>query len=404
MRERTTTTGSFSTLNERKFYTRANCTAGFTQTSTSSTYSGHVKTKLIRDVEVPRFHFLLRCGKFLPINPVEIITTEETRIAGSGDHNTSSVSPPCIRAYASGPGWGLVPWSISVPAPQTSIIDSVVNAAIANAKSAVWDGLTFMGELKETREYFGTVAKRFERMSYSAAGKANKLARKSRKNPFDVFSNLWLEYRYAIRPMIFDFQNICNTLVKKIENGSLVEGHSSQTETLNDAKTTVTVGTPAAGTGTIVDTLNGTRRYNGFAYAGIKSEGLTHVGFDPLSTAYELTRWSFVLDWFIDVNSWLKSISPFTGADLLGSGYSIKDDYTLRQEISRVWSGTTSGLVESGTFSGLSTEIVVKGYTRSPQGVSGPSWNPRLNTVRWVDLASLLYGVSKNTRRILLGR
>ena len=381
MRERTTTTGSFSTLNERKFYTRANCTAGFTQTSTSSTYSGHVKTKLIRDVEVPRFHFLLRCGKFLPINPVEIITTEETRIAGSGDHNTSSVSPPCIRAYASGPGWGLVPWSISVPAPQTSIIDSVVNAAIANAKSAVWDGLTFMGELKETREYFGTVAKRFERMSYSAAGKANKLARKSRKNPFDVFSNLWLEYRYAIRPMIFDFQNICNTLVKKIENGSLVEGHSSQTETLNDAKTTVTVGTPAAGTGTIVDTLNGTRRYNGFAYAGIKSEGLTHVGFDPLSTAYELTRWSFVLDWFIDVNSWLKSISPFTGADLLGAGYSIKDDYTLRQENSRVWSGTTGGLVESGSYGGLSTEIIVKGYTRSPHGVSGPSWNPRLNTV-----------------------
>jgi hypothetical protein len=51
-----------------------------------------------------------------------------------------------------------------------------------------------------------------------------------------------------------------------------------------------------------------------------------------LSTAWELTPLSFIVDWFLDVGGWLRQFDgsvyqiPF---ELLQSGYSVKDEYTI---------------------------------------------------------------------------
>ena len=407
MRVRSTTTGALNQYHStRTAYIRSNCTAGYTVQATFNYDYGQQRVKTITDVETPRFHSLLKCGKFLPINPVEIVDRTETRqVAEAYVVANQTTTPFCQRGYRTGPFYRFVPWSISVPAPNPSIITAVGNAAISDAKSAIWDALTWIGELKETREYFHTVVKRIDSVSIQAAKDAFRRSKRSGKSAFDIFPNTWLEYRYAIRPLMFDFQNVCNALANKIEKGQLVEGHGKQIEDLSNSKSTTTIGSGSAGDYVTTDTIFGSRTYRGFAYAGVENVGIQVAGVDPLSTFWELTRLSFVLDWAIDINSWLKAISPFTGAEIKGAGVSIKEEYTMSQSWSATWSKTESGLLYSGSgYCNDATRIEVKSYTRSSYEVSLPGWNPRLTTSRWIDLASIIYGIQRKVFRTLSGR
>lgn len=118
-------------------------------------------------------------------------------------------------------------------------------------------------------------------------------------------------------------------------------------------------------------------------------------------TAWELTPWSFVLDWFIDVNSYLQAISPFGQASLLGGGYSIKSDLEYIQEISYLYNKTDRF---KGTLSGIVTTISDQTYVRKPRDVALPSWNPRLNSFRITDLIALFMGRAMRIARTLSQR
>jgi hypothetical protein len=216
------------------------------------------------------------------------------------------------------------------------------------------------------------------------ARRFHKGRKSSRKEIFQTFTSKWLEYRYGWMPLIRDLESAVHAFESNLEKGDLVSGKGSVTTELNDSENVTTTSGPT--TVTTVCTLTGSRIYRGKAYASVRSPEFAKFGADPLLTGWELVPFSFIVDWFIDVNSFIQAVSPFSGAELLGSMASVRDSYVLEQVTDVLWSGT-----ESGSDNGRTTRITTDQYTRFPHGVSLPSWNPRITPVRLLDLAALIY-------------
>lgn len=385
-RVRSTTTGGFDTVNVRSYKQRTSCAAAFVQYQTDTSYTGTREVKTIEDVVTPGFHTLLKCGRFLPLNPVDIITTTETRVPGSGTVY-ETFTGGCWKKEYSGPKWLSQPNGLALPAVDESIVNSVVTASVAGVREAIWDALTFIGEFEQTVDLFRTQHRRLNDFTDWLIRKTKNVARKrklrNRRDLLRLFAELWLEYSFGWVPLMMDLENALEAFTRKVNGMELLEGKSSQSVSLDDSEVLTT--NNASNTVTTTNILTGNRIYRGHAY-GTAEGGRQRISFDPLTSTWELMPWSFVIDYFLDVGSWLQAYSPFSGAKVLGSMCSIKDVYTMEQEV-----GITYFNTQTGSFSGVKTIVEVKHYTRFPAEPGAlPSWNPRLTPKRIVNLVALV--------------
>lgn len=406
-RTRVTVTGAYDVPNVRYGYHRPNCVSGWTQTSATTTYSGKVVTKTITDVETPAFHHLLECGAILPFNPVLIETRGEEYIFGDGVHS-SGWNGTCYTDYSSGKALMALVGQVYPPALDDEIIDQVVNAAIADAKAAAWDELTFLAELRQTISLFRDTYHAVNLYAVRAARWAVNVLRQRNPRSFTtenfrhslgllikLFNQKWLEYRYGWRPLMFDLQNACNAFVAGLHVGSVVRGKAKVVTDLADSR--VVVSTAGSLTCTEVFTISGTRTYRGRAYGKVTNAALATTGFDPLVTAYELMKYSFVLDWFLDVGTWLQAVTPFSGVDISRSGWSVKDTWESRRQSSGSWSSPT----ETGVFTGSEVIVTMDSYQRAPKTIGPTHWNVQLGWKRITDLVTLVLQGRTAVNRIL---
>lgn len=404
MRVRTRTTGAFDVPAYRHNKHRTDCGAEFETTSTSTSWTGIVEIKTIKDCITPGFHSLQRIGGLLPINPVSIETVRETRTAGSGDHfSKSSEDTPCFTALASGSSWGVTPDVVSVPPVEESILEQVSTEAVAKAKASVFDALTTIAEAKEAAVLLKTTSERLFRLAQRVRDVALRaywdVFRRLRGRPYAVrkraadkayaqaFANAWLEYRYGWLPLVYTVQDAIKALESKYSEGSTIRERSSTTVSLNDSGTSST--SDGVTTASYTSIITGYRTYRAVAFAIVESNKVK-FGFDPLITAWERAPFSFVVDWFIDVNSWLQAWTPFAGARSVACSVSVKTEYNIKKSATLMWGGP----LHDGTYNGNDmTEIYVKSYERSPSGAALlPSWNPRLTPERLLDSLALLLG------------
>lgn len=401
-RIRSTVTGAFDTENIRYLKTRSSCAGAWSSSPAYTTYTGVVTTKTIEDIITPGFQSLQRCGGFLPLNPVTIQTVTETRTAGNGDESFN-FSGGCYRSMQTGPYWTLFSWLVTLPPFDEDIVDTVVTEAVANARESIFDALTTAAEMKQTVQllrgsWLGIL--QFARKAAKwARDKAKKFKRKKNywKVVLDFFSQKWLEYRYGWLPFIYSAEDAIRALQQKMEKDDILSGKSRVVTELSDSETLDTY-YPTAGTLTKTHTLIGERIYRGAAFASISSPEIAKFGLDPLVTAWELIPFSFVADWFIQVGTWIKAWSPFGGSSLLGSMASVKDTYTLEQVDS--WAFNAPG--HTGSFTGRGTKLEVTAYTRFAHGAGIlPSWNPRITSVRFMDLVALVYQGRRGILQIL---
>lgn len=399
MRVRSTVTGEFTPFSQRREWSRTNCTSGFTPGSPSNTLGGTVVTKTISDVKTPGFHRIQQCGGFLPINPLVIETITETREPGTGNHEVSAGG--CLRTYYDPAGLNAPSsdWRVGPGAFDEDIIQYVVNGAAADAKAAAWDALTAAAEAAESAALLAQTVKRFFRFAMKLGYKAKKKARK----PGDAireFNSLWLEYRYGWMPMVYDAQDIATALASKAEAGDILRGRSYQQTELKD---TVRWSSDPSGVELRehVQNMKGTRTYRGKAYSRVTSSSRAKFGRDISLTAWEKVPFSFVVDWFVDVNSYIQAVSPFSGAELLGVGCSVKDEYELEWFFHVNWHGSSGGVSHSGDGYS-SSKLKVERYTRFPSEVALPGWNPRLSPERVMDLLALILSGRGTVMRLLL--
>lgn len=167
--------------------------------------------------------------------------------------------------------------------------------------------------------------RRYERFVQLLKNRAErKLLRQKHKNVTDDFSSLWLEYRYAIRPLIVDIQNALKVLDTVIKSRRLTargrEYAIGKWDESIEARQQLSVFTAVASVS--VHTEESIKARAGCLYAVEESVAslATILGIDqPIESLYELIPFSFILDWFFSIGDLLQSWFKSSGLDILTS-------------------------------------------------------------------------------------
>jgi len=369
--------------------------------ATLNTSGGQLSTKFIDDINTPGYNALVRCGKFLPQNPVVISDIVESRVAGGGGWTTAT-------SYAS----GSVVSSVLTPSP-AAILDGVLadvcTQAMSRANEADFDFLTFLAELKETNRLLASNLKQLGdhaiRTAKWARGRVSSARKRggTRITPrgiYELFSHRWLETRYGWLPLIWSSADAINAYKNYEKEHVIQEGRASFVQSLVSS-TTANI-SQANGYRTDQYIVTGTRTYRGFAATEFDLGILKSVGVNPALTAWELVPYSFVLDWVVDIGGWIQAYVPQPGIDVVGRCGSIKEDYTATTYWTSVWNAGG----QAGTLSGGYNRKVVRTYQRVPgfSGVSPPRINVRLTLPRMIDLVPLSRNAKRSVVRILSGK
>jgi hypothetical protein len=373
-----------------------------------STFPGYVSyqtdasSKTIVDDVTPGWYALMKSGGFRPINTC-IITTDRQRVVSpfSGTVSNAPIDPahPVIATGSFNPLACGYPMFGSFT-PDGGDVDSVVIKALEKAKAPDWDLLTFMAELPQTASLLAKQYHRFNGIARAIARRAfRRETRRSRRKrrPYDPkqalldFSSLWLEGRYGWRPLLYDIESICKALRKKAKR-KISRRNATGSFTISGDMTHRLSETPLHYD--TVGTRTGTCKVRAVVF---HSSDMSPIGMNPLITAWEVTRYSFIVDWLIDIGAWLQAISPRVGYNELGISVSTVVDYKDTYVTSGVVRANHTGSAGGGVF-----EHTVKQYHRYKYvGIPLPSIQVNLNKFKVIDLIALALQGQRDVGKIL---
>lgn len=379
VRERSTTTGSLTEDTYEIHYTLPGDPPVLDRVS----YGGIRTIKEIADVVTSGFFSLKRCGKFLPINPVVITTSTESRLPGSVSYTDTRYSAVYTGEYSY-----ISNDFLPVPEPDLDLVYAATLAAVSNAAAAEWDVLTFLAEFKKSAELMGDIGRRFNRKTFDMA----RQARRWKRNPWGRFREIWLESRYGIRPIVYDFKSAYKAFTTFKDKLTLIKGKGSESDTFQDEHDTGYVPVGIGWEKRILRRSTMSASYHGscyLRYSGDVGAVGRSFGADPLLTAWELVPYSFVVDWFINIGAYVSTIQPQLRGNILGIGSS----YKIVTSQSAIYSQRNiSGHHDVGSY-GPATNLVEKEYyVRYPSEVPFPSFLPKLTLPKIVDLVALFAG------------
>lgn len=371
--------------------------------STANREKGILVMKTIRDVATPDFVRLLKCGEFLPLNPV-VITTDTYKcetVNAANLTNPPNNNYPVVGEWGAWPAFPSTfpssmpgfPAGFGPPDPDESLYELCVNNARANAVADSWDVLTSLAEARETYNMLRYALPNFWKKTTWVANLAYLRFKKradrrfAARDAIEWFSDNWLLARYGIRPTLYDIADAVAYWRKLSEEPPpWVSGKSRQDDqqSKNDIKNNVLAGVYNTSEWT---TVSGEDTYRSKAYLGIDLGPLRGLQIDPVVTAYELVPFSFVLDWVVDVGGWLSTLTPQLRGDFLGTQYSLKRSYSCAKHYyidPRPEAGTTG---QGGHSIVWRTQ---EQYIRVPfDGGTLPRVNLRFSLNKAVDLLAL---------------
>lgn len=290
--------------------------------------------------------------------------------------------------------------------------DDLFLKARGQLKSAVWDAPLFFAELGKTSSMVAQLASRFVYTvrslrkgrfddAYRALfPKSHPPARSRRRfyrlyatQPEKAVSSAWLEWTYGIKPMMMDVQSA----ITACEDARTVRGTTGVLRCSVKSKSSNHIEDEIWGDYHIVlqrhDEVSVSRKLNLRYTVDPSILQLQRFGItNPVSTIQELIPFSFVLDWFVDVGSYISSWDaalPYSWA-----GGTIGSKITQRH----TWSGGRSyaSSVKSTTGSGstLATSVERRELITLPQvSFFNTQFAPKLNTARQLSAAALVVQV-----------
>lgn len=186
--------------------------------------------------------------------------------------------------------------------------DVAIASAWANVDESELASLASLGEMPETVAWINSLLYRGIRLLKWFRKKQNLLKTLkglTSKQRLDAVSNLWLELRYAVRPLVFEMQAAVKALQKAIKENTRKTARGLYRTETSEESSSVQVCHQVN-----LDVLCVSQRhseYRGGVLYSIDEDvnGILAIwGLDkPLEAIYELTFLSFVLDWFFNVGS-----------------------------------------------------------------------------------------------------
>lgn len=354
--------------------------------------------RTMTDVTTPNFASRVRSGK-LPVNPMSshsiTIQADNCNIAVERYYTSQYGSERKAKVVASG---GAPIHSGHTTVIDTPDLDALVTEALARANTARWDVLTFASEFGKTLQLvLGARRRALNRAQEIAAlvRRRNK-GRASLAEAWQHFSEMWLEYRYGWRVLMYDLQSAEESYQALSHKGEKIV-RATSSETLRGNLESPWSDKTRAFEGRFVHDETLVAR----GFVGVEYAADPLVTIDPFVTAWELVPFSFVSDWFVNIGSNIAAYSPFVRGKVSWAGASVKrstiSNYVLRSGTFANYHGLS---VPETTVMSRTSEI----NTRVPKDPSfGLSFNPNLNLAKMVDLATLAKPLSSMTMSILRG-
>lgn len=400
-RSRFRTDGAFTNVSRLRFDRTldGSCNGSYANTETILSPVGTVKQKAIYDCRTPGFQALRKKGIFVNPLPVRIVEITMNKFAKPYPLQRAPNGGPCSGVnvtYHTGDVNHILPWTIPDRPWNDTVLNAVINEAVARARSASWDVLTDLAELKQTIKLFKEGHRALgASITDIARGAAPYL--KSPKAFAKAVANNWLKYRYGVMPTLYSLQDAIEAFNRKTRTYAF--GRSSASESDLVLNSDFASGDTGTETYTATETYDFTRKYRGYSMAQFEVIS-DSFRFDPLTTSYELVTLSFVLDWFIDVGTWLEAVSPFAAGNTRVIMGSVQTTSTRTQHWD-INAYTTPSTIATGSFSNDSFVETIKSYDRFYATTSLPGWNPKLNLPRITDAISLAMGLRTKARTTL---
>lgn len=204
-----------------------------------------------------------------------------------------------------------------IPSPWTANDDlKLLNKLRDNVVGGNGNLAVSLAEMGETLTTMRSVVKRVDKLLTHAAtfadlrGKAKwrhartLLRRAGRRKPIRTAANYWLEWRYAIRPFLFDIDGHCKTLAN-LNNRPDRTKYRASTYALDSRMGNFGMSITRKVTGRVLLEVT-TQPKKLLMYTGVT---------DPGAVMYEKLPYSFVLDWFLPVGDFLRAIDLWRNVD-----------------------------------------------------------------------------------------
>lgn len=294
--------------------------------------------------------------------------------------------------------------------------DLAVNKAWSNVDLSEMQALASLGEMPETIKWVGSLylravnIVRMFRMKDFRKRMLKQFKRKSKKQKLssstDFVSDFWLELRYAVRPLMFEMQQAVTALKALISKAVRMTARGFDRVDLKE-QSTYTQDLNGL-LGTIESRSIRSSNYRAGVLYKVETDlnGLTALwGLDqPFETIWELTPFSFMIDWFFNVGDVIASWSVSPGISPLSSW--ITERHTMVEE-RRLASIVISSLAphfcsEYGPDIVQNyEESVLSIYTRripNPSRYNLPHCRLKLDTAKIIDLATIGRGLIRGLK------
>jgi hypothetical protein len=291
-----------------------------------------------------------------------------------------------------------------VPKPPTIDISNADNRSRAKFFKAVraqhtkFNGVTFVGELRESLHMIRHPAQALYKNSNDYLGKVKKLKRQAGKEWTKKLGGLWLEHAFGWVPLLHDIQDGYSAYVAatKPESGASVisASFSDEVDVTNEQLNGPYAGMVNASWGSgshggvkirSRDTLSNTAvvRYKGKYVAQVEAPRIRNqrlFGFTPsdfVPAAWELLPWSFLVDYFTNIGDIVEaSVTSLAGVKWVNRTVIRRSNYVgagvLAMKVGDIFSGLTVDLVDT-IGQDAYCETTRKEVTRTPNtGIDFP--------------------------------
>lgn len=366
----------------------------FPQQGTSSTavyQLGRDYSRTTTDTVVPGFHARSAAGEIFN-NPFSS-SAQWYSYQGYYYNESWSLGPDrCTqtRSYSNVfPGFADFANPFSVP----DLSGSAGNKAMAGVNSTQFNAPLFIAEAQKTRALIPQIGELLVKTFRDGR-------RKLRRGQFVGFyqatsknlANAWLIGRFGVTPLLYELQGACELLTKNVPPRATARGNvnwSAETSSGYD------IG-DSCGTWHVTKTSKVDVAFrNGILYEGgtSNSSHLARLGYTrPATVAWELVPWSFVIDRFVDISSWLDAIQYDGASRTLAAWKGSKTTLSIVCEVTGFTPNSDYGVTQrASTFTGRASKFAIT-KDRSPWTPEAtlPTWNPRFNIKHLGDYAALV--------------
>lgn len=355
----------------------------------SSAGTGYKSVELLHTAgwNTPNFHKRVSDGELIPMTAFS-----QYKIQGEGinewDLYPNTWPASGTHEYTSGNGVVLDTWYASTELglmgrANAYSTDVYVQAAAARLAAGSFDALTFLSELQKTITMFTNLGAKLLRMMNDPKVEWRRIVRSwsDKDKPGKAAADQWLEERYGWRTLMYDIEDF-NDALKNLQSernrrkervGFRNVFTETSVTTASDARRDITR--------TALHEFEVSLRGN--VVADIEP---IRFQFNPLTTGWELIRFSFVIDWFLSVGAALGALSFL----VLNSNYTAAGgiqivDHCLFSQVTTAKAGHYFTLA-NGSVDSTSTFV-----RRTPcQVTTLPQFRLRLDVSKVVDLVALV--------------